>query len=121
VAKYHQPRSNSYSFIASTSRSIESHLATHRIRRSRVAKAESTSLNSQTAILRYLQYNLNNPYHQQLIERLKGLYDQKVSNLRLMNWIVNHNLLFRLMAIPDFWLFINSINPGVKIPSKGTI
>jgi hypothetical protein len=34
---------------------------------------------------------------------------------------VNHNLQFRLVAIPDFQLFINSINTGVEIPSKGTI
>jgi hypothetical protein len=121
VAKYHPPRSNSYSFIASTSRSIENHLATHRIRRNGIAKTESTSSNGQTAISRYLQYDLDNPHHKQLIEQLMGLYDQKVSNLRLINWIVNHNLPFRLVATPDFRLFINSINPGVKIPSKGTI
>jgi hypothetical protein len=38
-----------------------------------------------------------------------------------MNWIVNHNLLFRLVTTPGFRLFINSINLGVQIPSKGTI
>jgi hypothetical protein len=75
VVKNHPLRSNSCSFIAFTSRSIKNHLATHRIPRSGVAKAENTSSDGQTAILRYLQYNLNNPHHQQLIERLKGLYD----------------------------------------------
>jgi hypothetical protein len=38
-----------------------------------------------------------------------------------MNWFVNHNLPFRLVATPYFRLFINSINLGMKIPSKGTI
>jgi hypothetical protein len=105
--------------IASTSRSIENYLATHRIRRSGVAKAKSTSSDGQTAMSRYLQYDLDNPHHQQLIERLKGLYNQKVSNLRLMNWIVNHNLPFRLVATRSFRLLSTRSIRARKFHQKG--
>jgi hypothetical protein len=122
VAKVHPPLRNSYSFIASTSRSIETHLNGHEIsKNSSWRKVEDNVTDGQISMARYLQCDMTNPQHQQLIAKLKGLFDQRAADLLLMNWIVSQNLPFNLATSSKFRKFVNSLNPGAIIPLRMTI
>jgi hypothetical protein len=119
VAKPLPPPVNRYAFVASINRSIEHHLLSHRIRKP-AADGTISRITPRTsgAMARYLRVSTTNPEHQELLSKLEKLYNPRISNLLLLNWIVMNNLLFSVVEGPQFRRFVESVNQAAKIPDR---
>ncbi|KAK8120395.1 hypothetical protein PG999_004515 [Apiospora kogelbergensis] len=106
---------NHYVFVASTSKSIERHLAAkhhiHAPRSSRhAADARGRSLAS------FLPVDRHNPFEQALLGRVNNMYSSRRTTLLLLNWLLRENLPFHTVDTPAFEQVIKSLNPIASIP-----
>jgi hypothetical protein len=113
---------NKYAFVASTGRLIEHHLLSHRIRKL-MADITAETIGRRTArtfgtMAQYLNIHTSNPQHQELLTRLAELYNPRISNLLLLNWIVIGNHPFSVVKDARFRRYIKSVNSAAKIPSR---
>ncbi|KAK6829325.1 Ribonuclease H-like protein [Apiospora arundinis] len=108
---------NHYVFVASTSKSIERHLAAkHHIRAPRssrhAADARGRSLAS------FLPVDRHNPFEQALLGRVNNMYSSRRTTLLLLNWLLRENLPFHTVDTPAFEQVIKSLNPIASIPNS---
>jgi hypothetical protein len=119
VAKLLPPPVNRYAFVASTGRSIEHHLLNHRIRKLAADGTTSRIIpRTSGAMARYLRVSTTNPKHQELLSKLEELYNPRISNLLLLDWIVMDNLPFSMVEGPRFRQFVELMNQAAKIPGR---
>jgi hypothetical protein len=111
-----------YAFVASIGRSIRHHLLSHRIRKPAADGTTSRiTPGASGAIARYLKVSTTNPEHQKLLSKLKKLYNPRISNLLLLDWIVMDNLPFSVIEEPQFRRFVELVNQAAKIPGRSII
>jgi hypothetical protein len=122
VAKPLSPPVNRYAFVASIGRSIEHHLLNHRIRKP-AADGTTSRITPRIsgAMARYLRVSIINPEHQELLSKLEELYNPRISNLLLLDWIVMDNLPFSVIKGLRFRRFVELVNQAAKIPGRSTI
>jgi hypothetical protein len=120
VAKKQPPPRSSYSFIATTGRSIITHLKeAHKI--SRAGKKHATQKRNQTTIFEALQFDSKNPTQQALLGRSQSVFNAADSHLKFLYWILIDGLLFSVVSSERFWSFVELINPTCWIPSRQRI
>jgi hypothetical protein len=118
VAKDRPPRRSTYSFIASTGKSIEAHLRkAHQLVKS-PANSQITDSRSQTTIHETLGLSPNNKQHNYVINQLQRLFNSDDNELLLMNWIIMDNLPFRVVMSERFRHYLESVNPAALIPTR---
>jgi hypothetical protein len=69
----------------------------------------------------YLNIHTSNLQHQELLTRLAELYNPRISNLLLLDWIVIGNHPFSVVEDARFHQYIKSVNSAAKIPNRTTL
>jgi hypothetical protein len=123
VAKGRPPPTAYYRFIASTGRSILRHLRDHRIGRRAVddGGGRSMTAGSQSSMAHYLNANVSNPQHQEILSKLASLYVPAQGDIMLLDWIVAANLPFWVVNSPEFRRWAMYRNPGASLPTNRTM
>jgi hypothetical protein len=122
VAKQRPLPRTKYSFVASTGRSIESHLRTHNIsNKSSTLRNTRLAERGQQTTLEALGINLTDHQQQGLAGKLQALYDPQNTHLLLMEWIIMDNLPFYVVKLERFRRFLCRVDPEAWIPAENTV
>jgi hypothetical protein len=116
------PRIIIYAYIASTSRSIKKHLKDeHRISehpRSR-AGTKHRERDSQVTLSNYLKADLSKSVNQGLLDRLRGLHNQRAHDLVLLDLLLQRNLPFDLITSKEWQKYTKLLDPVVTCREDG--
>jgi hypothetical protein len=69
----------------------------------------------------YLNANVSNPKHQEILSKLASLYVPSQKNIMLLNWIMAANLPFWVMNSPKFRRWAIYRNPEALLSTNRTM
>ncbi|KAJ6436956.1 ATPase [Purpureocillium lavendulum] len=100
------------------------HLKRHLLRRSWFSSRQGGGGGTQRNLVDMLRADLTNPRDQSLLSNLHTLFDPKMNQLLMLDWLTYHNLPFNLVNSERFKRLLLYNNPSLRegqIPSDNTL